>query len=201
MVVARHLRDDATEFARLRSRFQETYLLLEVCEEDEDFMNGINENSWKDELDLPMNNTVAFVLVPLVDDVALLTLFTTQATHLQFVGRGAGTERLPAEEFQIVRISILNFEANRVMKLAERYLDEDFVHGAQCFPSSLEQYITVAPIFEEIVASEGKDMKSAATVRLSVEAFDGYRPELFTQFSLVLELWKFLEICLAGEST
>ncbi len=32
MAVARHLRDDATELARLRSRFQDLYLLVEVFE-------------------------------------------------------------------------------------------------------------------------------------------------------------------------
>jgi len=69
MVVARHLRDDVTEFARLRSRFEETYLLVEVClARKKNVGRSVCMGTRSDVPDKPMKNTVGFALVPLVDE-------------------------------------------------------------------------------------------------------------------------------------
>lgn len=82
MVVARHLSDNATELARLRSRFEETYLLVEVG-----FGHGADIAKCKMpegrcEPCPPMASMLAFALVPLADEAALLAIFNRESTQL-----------------------------------------------------------------------------------------------------------------------
>ena len=102
MVVARHLQDDATETARLQLRFQEVYLLVEVgVRRDMSLENAIkkmeeDEAEGKDATDQAMDK-VAYALVSLVDEAALLDLFNSQSTSLQFVELRGNTRCLPPE--------------------------------------------------------------------------------------------------------
>lgn len=146
-----------------------------------------------------MDITVAYALVPLVDDTALLAPFTTQTTYLQDVKREGALERLPPEESQIMRVSMLDFGADRVVKLCEGYFDDmESVWGASCDLSSLQQSLIVTPVFEEVAVSENEGSKRATTVMLSAESQDNQGPENL-HFPSVLELWKCLELCLSGE--
>lgn len=123
VVVARHLRDNATEIARLRLRFKETFLLVEV---------GVWE-IWQ----ARAMNVIAFALVPLVDEVGLMDLFNTQSTRLQFLEKEGSTGRLLPLKARFVRISILDLGKNRVGKLGEGFLDDGiFANLGELYQSS-----------------------------------------------------------------
>jgi len=114
MVVARHLRDDASEFARLRLRFEEAFLLVEggVAKAGQDL------DEEEEDPDRAMD-IVASVLMPLADEVGLMDLFNTQSTRLQFLEKEGSTGRLRPKENRYARISILDLAGNRVRKLSE----------------------------------------------------------------------------------
>lgn len=69
VVIAKQRRDDAVELGRLRFRFEETFLLVEVE------VRGTPKET----------KIVAFTLMPLADEAALSRLFTAQSTHIEFV--------------------------------------------------------------------------------------------------------------------
>lgn len=122
MVVARHLRDDAIESIRFHSRCEKTYLLVEVgLTQEMNVGRGVIIGRRSDVTDTPINNTVGFALVPLVDQQALFTLFTTHSTSVQFLTRDGHPERLPPADYRVVRISVLDLGLDRVMKLGEGY--------------------------------------------------------------------------------
>jgi hypothetical protein len=204
LAVARHLRDDATETVRLRSRFEDSFLLVEVCEGDHDLENSMDSCWWQNLPDHPMDKSIAFALVPLADEAALLGIFTTQTTHLQCVREGSiDRERFSPEDYQFARISLLDFEGNRVMKLTEGYHNgAGFMWGPKCILSSLDQIIMLEPVFEQVALPAGGEGECTATVMLSVEVRDrDRRLPVNSHFSSTLEVWKFLEICLSGESS
>ncbi len=141
MAVSRHLRDDAIEFARLQSRFEETYLLVEV---------GVKLHGLKKQ-DPPAISTAAFALVPLVDEEALFNLFTTQSTSVQFVDRDGSSERLPPADYRVVRISMLDVGLDRVMKLGEGYFLSESYGGEDPFDSyHSTSSRKLTPSFEEV---------------------------------------------------
>jgi len=214
MVAAKHLQDDATEFARLQSRFGDTYILVEVREiEEENIGKTVIVGRRSEVPDQPMTNTAAYALVPLSDQEALLALFTTQSARIQFLSREGKADKLPPAEHRVVRISVLDLESDRVIKLGEgdsywdAYADdEDSFEAFQCTSSRhfycFEQIVQLTPSFEDkIVATVGEESTSAVTVKLSTEilGFQGYNET--PEFTSVLELWKFLEICLTGETS
>lgn len=80
----------------------------------------MNIGWWQNLPDHPMDETMAFALVPVADEAALLGLFTTQTTHLRCV-REDSIRRFPPAAYQFARISLLDFEGNRVMKLTEGF--------------------------------------------------------------------------------
>ena len=148
MVVARHLRDDFTELARLRSRFEETYLLVEVG-------SGPGGNIDKRpggryEPGLPMTSTFAFAAVPLADEAALLALFNGQSTQLNLLEQSGRLVHLPSVDCYVVNISALDLRTNRVAKLLgegqfypTRYSGQlpitNYVARAKCAFDSFEQ--------------------------------------------------------------
>lgn len=216
MTVARQLRDDATELARLRSRFEETYLMVEVgvgwevnatgnegmgLEEDED-------GEPKQEMEI-----VAFAAVSLMDETGLMGLLDSHSTRLQFVEQGRRTRRLIPLENQIARISIFDLKKDRVYKLSESYFPQSaFSSSVYDFTatrrfSCFDREIQIFPSFEEeATSSEGKDGNRVVTVKLDVvtRCCDGDEDEdadddrELQKFTTALELWKFLELCLTA---
>lgn len=119
MVVARHLRDDASELARLRSRFEETYLLVEVGSgHGTDIARSKRPEGWY-EPSLPMASILAFAVVPLADEAALLALFNSQSTPLNLLEQSGRLVHLPSVDCHVVNTSGLDSRTNRVAKLGE----------------------------------------------------------------------------------
>lgn len=148
-----------------------------------------------------MDKTIAFALVPVMDEAALLGLFTTQTTHLQCVREGS-IQRFPPAANQFARISLLDSKKNRVIKLTEGYHNGvGFMWGPKCFWSSLNQIIMLEPVLEQAALPAGREGKCTGTIMLSVEVRDRNRGiPVNSHFTSTLEVWKFLEICLSGES-
>ncbi len=219
MTVALQLQDDATELTRLRSRFKETYLMVEMglgweikgaenCGKRQDG----NEN---DELRQEMD-TMAFALVPLMDETGLMNLLNSQSTCLQFVEEGGRNERLLPLENQFARISILDLGNDRVYNLSESYFPlgmsgvgeqmglYDFTATRRFF--CFDREIQIFPSFEEkaVPSENGKDITYVVTVKLDVvtqcrheeEDEDEDEDGELLDFTSVLELWKFLELSL-----
>lgn len=213
MVVARHLRNDAIELARLQSRFEGTYLLIEVgLTQKKNVARSVFIGMRSNVPDQPLPNTVAFEVVPLADKEALLALFTTQTTDVQFLERDGSSERLPPADYRVARISLLDVGSARVMKLGEVYSYSeafkneepiDLYHSTSarnfyCF----EQIVRLTPDFEEsVTATKKKGSKYAASVKLSVEILGFEGANGTSEFSSVLNLWKFSEICMTGETS
>lgn len=106
-----------------------------------------------------------------------------------------------------MRISLLDLEANRVMTLCGVYYKnkhsdntEFFVQWREyCRLFCLDCRIILKPNLEEVAISVGKDITHVATVMLSVTAKTDYLQEGTTlHFLSILELWNFLEICMAA---
>jgi hypothetical protein len=220
MAVARQLRDDATEFARLRSRFEETYLMVEMgvgWEVDATGNEGMGQEQYEDKEPQQEMDTLAFALVPLVDEAGLMGLLDPQSTRLQFVEQGRRTGRLLPLENQFARISILDLKKDRVYKLSECYFPQgtssvadpeevyDFTATRRfcCF----DREVQIFPSFEEEATPfEGKDDNHVVTVKLIVvtrccdedEDEDENEDGEVQDFASVLELWKFLELCLTA---
>jgi len=191
MVVARHLRDDASEFARLHLRFEEAFLLVEggVAKAGQDL------DEEEEDPDQAMD-IVAFVLMPPADEVGLMDLFNTQSTRLQFLEKGGSTGRLAPLENRYARISILNLAENRVRKLSvvffEKALFDDggefYYSRITCYFSCFDQAVDCLPTFEKEADSPGEEGKKlgTATVKLGVD-LPGQDEQAFAS---VLELWK-----------
>lgn len=142
-----------------------------------------------------------------------MALFTTQSTRIQFLSREGKADTFPPAEHCVVRISVLDLESDRVIKLGEgdsywdAYADdEDSFEVFQCTSSRhfycFEQIVQLTPIFEEkVVATVGKETISAVTVKLSTEILGCGGNSETPELASVLELWKFLEICLTGETS
>ena len=77
-MVARHLQDDDTELARLRSRFEEAYLLIEVGVEREEVHDQVL-------------NIASFALMSLVDEAELMKVLEGDV-QLNIVEREDSTE-------------------------------------------------------------------------------------------------------------
>lgn len=204
MVLARHCRSYATEIARLKSRFDEMYMLVEV----RDVREKIRGSS-PDKPDLCLKDTVAFALVPVADQNALFRLFTAQRTQLQFVGQNGESERLPPPKNRVARISVLDLGSDRVMKLGEcGFYDgvDDEEEVSNPFSLSTLNFSATSVADFTLICKErlvaGQAAKYTATVQLSVEAATSYMMEEVEppEFASILELWKFWEICLTGDS-
>lgn len=85
---------------------------VSVANADEDGSEG------QDATDQAMD-MVAYALVSVVDEAALLDLFNAQSTRLEFVEREGSNGRLPPVKDRFVRISVLDFAEKRVVKLSE----------------------------------------------------------------------------------
>lgn len=165
-------------------------------------MHGLKEP------DPPAVSTVAFVLVPLVDEAALLALFSTQSTCLQFVEGEGHFERLRPAEDRVVHISIVDLQADRVVKMNEEVFQVEegeegpvVVHDrmAEHYFHSFEQSLMLSPSIEhEAVASGVEDGDQAATVLLFEEIFDESAYNESQSFASILELWKCLNLFLTG---
>ena len=106
VVIVKQRRDDAMELVRLRSQFEETFLSVEVD------VLATQKGS----------KIVAFTLVPLADEAALLRLFTTQNTYIE----------LPVEKL-IVQISQLDLKVNRMMTLGGGYYKKKHSDNTEIF--------------------------------------------------------------------
>jgi hypothetical protein len=198
MVVAQNLQDDATEFARLQLRFEEAYLLIEV---------GV----------MAAVGIVAYALVSLMDEAALLDLFNAQSTHFQFVEREGSNERLPPVEDRFVRISILDLGENRMVKLSEGDFlwrttnvgdrEESCRITTPCRFVCFDEKIEFQANFEEEVTTteEGGD-QYAVMINLSVvyaqnphydDIEEDWQEEVCDP-SVLLDFWKTMEICMTG---
>lgn len=195
LAVARQRRSDVIEFARLQSRFEGAYLLVEVGAR----LHGLTGP------DPLVMGIVAFALVPLADEAALLALFDTKSTCLQFI-EGVGV--LPPPEDCVVYISMVDLKANRVEKLSKvqykvRETDEgtDLVHVciiAYTFHSFEQRFVLNPSIEQEVAASGMEDGGQAATVMLAILILNVSAYNSPESFSSILELWKFFGICLTG---
>lgn len=211
MIIARQVRDDATEFARLRSRFEKTYLLVEVSvPPGGDPRKGPETVSDEDGEEKERKGAMgifAFVLAPLVDEAGLMNIFSSHSTRLQYVEReGIGrSDRLPPSRY--VQVSVLDIGENRVMKvggccLLETSADECILMY-RCTCAFLDRLVHVTASFDEEAATCGEEGDGhVATFQLHVhtarveEGEDVGREE--QEFASVLEVWKFLELCMTG---
>jgi hypothetical protein len=179
MVVARHLSDNATELARLRSRFEDTYLLVEVGSGPGADIDRRNRPEGRHEPGLPTTSTLAFAAVPLADEAALLALFNGQSTQLNLLEQSGRLVHLPSVDCHVVNISALDLRTNRVAKLGEgqfyptRYSGQppinNYVARAKCAFDSFEQIVVFIPRVQEEVTVTAAGVERAATVILSVE--------------------------------
>lgn len=208
MVIAHHFQDDAMETARLKSRFEYVYLLVEVGVGRDVSVENANDDGNDDEIegegatDQAMD-MVAYALVSLVDEAALLDLFNTESTHLQFLEREGSNRRLPLLDDRIVvRISVLDLGENRIVKLSEGFLhapDADHPERCEvtvpcqfmCFDEKIEFY----PSFKTIWG-EGAH-QYVVTVDLSIfyvpnfdEDENAQEDENVCDHRVLLELWK-----------
>lgn len=162
---------------------------------------GIEQDAPEQAMDI-----AAFAMVSLVDDAGLMGLFKTQSTYLHFVERGDSTGRLPPLEDRTVRISLLHIGENRMVKLGEDsfYLgqpDGDDPQGkfevTPLYPFvNYEEEITLHPfIHETLTSGESRDTYAAI---LDIDILDFH--EEVMAFEHLLELWRFLEICLTGQA-
>ena len=121
------------------------------------------------------------------------------------------SERLPPADYRIVRISLLDLRANRVMKLGEGFFDrwlsiDGGPSSGRYYPTSsrhflgLDRIIDLMPSFKEKVNIAGVEGGGLATTVMLSVYINPDTGDNFQNFSSVLELWKFLEICMTGES-
>ncbi len=149
----------------------------------------------------------AHALVHLADEEGLMSLFSKQITHLDFVeGEGAVGQRL---QQRIVHIFVLDLEGSHAMKMGTGHYVQDacdpsaqtYEHNTLCAFYCQAQSMVFIPSFEERAAAyASKAVAAAATAKLSVKASavndDDYNE--MQDFASMLELWKFLEVCLTG---
>lgn len=210
-VIARHLQENITEFARLRSRFEEAYLLIEVGVGQDMGGKAFGGMDVRDH----MLDIKAFALLPLVDENGLMDLFDGNGTQLQFVEQGVRTGILPATGERKLRISVVDLNANCVMKLSEGYhmvdtsddgdAEEIYQRTARCSFSCFDHDILFSPSVEEsfkewALPSGEEDFDYVATVSLKVETVKAGWNFKEHEFDSILELWKMLELCLTGYS-
>jgi hypothetical protein len=181
-VAAKHLDANSVVETFLRHYLQDTYMLIEVHDED-DCMQ-------------------AFALVPFCDEASLMSLFQGHTTRLHFVKEDS---ELPDEDERIVTISILDLGRDRLVKLSKDFGDYDF--ESYCNLAFLRQgasfTASILPVENEGQQEEnghsGDNASQAFTVKLTPETYDFEGDDRDEQhFSSILDLWKFLSICMTG---
>lgn len=161
----------------------------------------------------------AFVLIPLVEEAGLMNIFSSQSIRLQLVDREDinRSGRLPNSRF--VQVSILDLGENRVMKIGECCLLEtsadEYIHMYLCTCASLTHMVHFTASFDEEVTPCGVEGDGhVATFKLYVNTVhwkynrmeeDSYGEGVEEvhedqESASVLEVWKFLELCMAGTS-
>lgn len=145
----------------------------------------------------------AFALVPFSDEASLMSLFQGHTTRLQLVNEDC---EVPDEDERMVTISILDLGRDRVVKLSEDMCGDAF--ESFCYLKFLRQgasfTATIMPVENEGQHEEDRvaeEMTSQAfTVKLAAGTSDygGGSQDEEQHFSSILDLWKFLSICMTG---
>ena len=179
---ATHMLPDDVVKPMLQHRFRDVYMLTEV----DDYDGGMQ----------------AFALVPFCDEVSLMSLFQEHTTRLQFV---TTESQFPDEDKRNIHISILDFGRDRVVKLSkelcgyefESFCSLEFLRQAASFTA------TILPVENEGQHEEDgnavETVNKEFTVKLVVETYDYEAAERDEQrFFSILDLWKFLSICMTA---
>jgi len=117
-------------------------------------------------------------------------------------------KQLPPAEDRVVHIFMVDLLANRVEKMSKvQYKVKETDEGSSLvhvciiafgFHSSEQTFVLTPSIEQEVVISGVEDGGQAATVMLSVLILGESTYNGPQSFASILELWKFLEICLTG---
>jgi hypothetical protein len=177
-----HMRPDTVVEPMLRQLFQDTYMLIEV---------KAAHATWS----YYAGELRAFALVPLWDEAALMSLFQEQTTPLHFVKEKS---TLPEAERRFIQATILDLSRHREIELSGKRGNRDV--DTTCHLVAAGQAVHFKASILPDHQAEGKTSQRF-TVKLEAELFVyASQARRSQQFDSVLDLWKFLSICMTRDA-